>query len=100
MEKTEMQKTRRGQAFSLEVIIGALVTASIMLIVGVYVVVVIGDEFREGQPADVNTTIDAVVGMFATLAPLLVVVGIIAFVAVILLFVRGGISQQGGRGGM
>ena len=99
MQKTEL-KTMKGQAFSMEVIIGALVTAAIMLIVGVYVVTIIGNQFTTGASANVNNTGTNVTGMFAQVAPLLVVVGIIAFVAIVLLFVRGGISTQSGRGGM
>lgn len=92
-------ENKKGQAFSMEVIIGALVTAAIMLIVGVYVVTVVGNQFTTGASANVNNTVANVTSMFAQVAPLLVVVGIIAFVAIVLLFVRGGISSQG-RGGM
>ena len=93
-------KHLKGQSFSMEVIIGSLVTAAILLIVGVYVVTIIGDQFTAGASQNVNDTVANVTNMFAQVAPLLVVVGIIAFVAIVLLFVRGGISTQGGRGGL
>lgn len=94
-----LEKYKKAQVFSMEVIIGALVTAAIMLIVGVYVVTVVGQQFTTGASQNVNDTVANVTNMFAQVAPLLVVVGIIAFVAIILLFVRGGISSQG-RGGI
>jgi len=101
MEKMKIvAKTKKGQAFSMEVIIGALVTAAITLIVGVYVVTIVGNQFTTGASANVNYTVSNVTSMFAQVAPLLVVVGIIAFVAIVLLFVRGGISSQQGRGGI
>lgn len=99
--KKELGSSKRGQfAFSMEAIIGALVTAAIMLIVGVYVVTIVGNQFTTGSTANVNNTVNNVTNMFAQVAPLLVVVGIIAFIAIVLLFVRGGIGGAAGNGGM
>ena len=92
-------ETKKGQAFSLEVIIGALVTGAIFLIVGVYVVTVVGNQFTTGAGINVNNTVNNVTAMFSQVAPLLVVIGIIAFIAIVLMFVRGGIAG-GSRGGM
>lgn len=93
-------KFLKGQlSMSLEGIIGALVGAAILMIIGVYVVTTVGSQFTTGASANVNQTVSNVTSMFAQVAPLLVVVGIISFIAIVLLFVRGGISS-GGRGGM
>jgi mannose/fructose/N-acetylgalactosamine-specific phosphotransferase system component IID len=94
-----MDGSKKGQGYSLEVIIGALVTGAIFLIVGVYVVTVVGNQFTTGASANVNNTVSNVTSMFSQIAPLLVVIGIIAFIAIVLMFVRGGIAG-GSRGGM
>lgn len=99
VDKMEIKGTKKGQAFALDTIINGLVVAAILLIVGVYLVTVIGNQFVSGSStANVNNTVTNVTNMFATVAPLLVVVGIIAFIAIVLMFVRTGIA--GGRGGM
>lgn len=81
----------------MEAIVGGLITVAILLIVGVYVVTIVGNQFTTGSTANVNNTVSNVTNMFAQVSPLLVIVGIVAFVVIVLGFVK--LLGYGGSGG-
>ena len=98
MKNLETKKTMKGQLGSMEAIIGALVVCAISLIVGVYVIVTVGSQFAPSGSTNiaVNNTVGNTTGMFATISPLLVIVGIVGFVVIILGFVK--LLGYGGQG--
>ena len=97
--KGHMQNSKRGQMISIEGLVGLLVIAAIMLIVGAYVVYTIGAAFTPSGSTNtlLNNTVGNVTNMFAQVAPLLVIVGIVGFVVIILAFVSLLRSQNQGR---
>ena len=97
--KGHMQNSKKGQMISIEGLVGLLVVAAIMLIVGAYVVYTIGAAFVPSGSTNVllNNTVGNVTMMFAQVAPLLVIVGIVGFVVIILAFVSLLRQNTGGR---
>lgn len=93
--EVKKEKKFRG-ILSLETVILGIVVASILLMIGAYVVQLLANTLGTGASTNVNLTFGNVTSTFAQMAPLLVVVGIIGMIAIVLFVIRGGLQAGGG----
>ena len=92
-----MEKTKKGQVALESFALGILIVG-VVIIIGIYLIVQVGNVAVAGGNATVIATVGNTTAAFAQFATLLTVIVLVGVLGVVIWMLRGGF--QGGRQGM